>query len=308
MIAAAALPRGSVILTEAPLFKYPSTNVPPSVLDRLVTDAVSNLSNEKKAAFLALHCAQSKQTSAVSPAVGICSTNAFGLGYKSRESGIFEVASRFNHSCLPNASHFWKAGRGVMEVTAQRDIPEGAEITMSYLSSSEFFLPHKPRQAVLEYRYGFRCDCAACAGPEVRARDERRVQIQRMDDEIGGGVLMIMNPARAMKFCRQIIKWLQLECLDEMLPRAYYDVFQLAIAHGDQARASAFMKIERRVRRELEGDDAEDMTPEKNALIEQPQSHRAFQAFSKRWQSTVSMRREEGSAGFDQWLWMRAEA
>jgi len=308
MIAAAAIPSGRVILTEAPLFKYPFTNVPPSVLDRLVTDAVSNLSNEKKAAFLGLHCAQSKQTSAVSPAVGICVTNAFGLGGNGRESGIFEVASRFNHSCLPNAHHVWKAGRGVMEVTATRDIPEGTEITMSYLSLSEFFVPHKPRQAVLEDRYGFRCDCAACAGPEVRARDKRRVQISRMDDEVGGGVLIIMNPARAMKFCRQIIKLLPLECLDAELPRVYFDAFQLAIAHGDQARASAFMKIQRRVRREFEGDDASDMTPEMNALVEQPQSHYVFQAVSKRWQSTVSMRREEGSAGFDQWLWMRAEA
>jgi len=187
------------------------------------------------------------------------------------------------------------------------DIPEGAEITMSYLALSEFFRSHKARQGILEERYGFRCDCGACAGPEVQARDKRRVQISRMDDEVGGGVLIATNPARAMKFCWQVIKLIPLESLEAELPRAYFDAFQLAIAHGDQARASAFMKIQRRLRRLFEGDDASDMTPEMNALVEQPQSHYVFQAVSRRWQSTVSMRREEDSAGFDEWLWMRAE-
>ena len=311
MIATAAIPTGTVILTEAPLFTYPSasfTITPSSAMNQLITDAVSKLSQEKQAAFLALHCAQSKATSLVPQFLGICVTNAFGLGGNARESGVFEIASRFNHSCLPNAHHVWKHGRGVMEVTATRDIPEGAEIAMSYLSLSEFFRPHKARQGILEERYGFRCDCGACAGPEVRARDKRRAQISRMDDEVGGGVLIAMNPAKAMKFCRQVIRLLPLENLETELPRAYFDAFQIAIAHGDQARASAFMKLQRRLRRLFEGDDASDMTPEMNALVEQPQSHYVFQAVSSRWKSTVSMRREEGSAGFDEWLWMRAEA
>ena len=128
-----------------------------------------------------------------------------------------------------------------------------------------------------------------------------------MDDEVGGGVLIATNPARAMKFCRQVIKLVPLENLEAELPRVYFDAFQLAIAHGDQARASAFMQVQRRLRRLFEGDDASDMTPEMNALVEKPQSHYVFQAVSRRWQSTVSMRREEDSVGFDEWLWMRAE-
>ncbi|KAF8424472.1 hypothetical protein EV426DRAFT_598086 [Tirmania nivea] len=310
MIATTAIPPGTVILTEAPLFQYPSsssTHIPLSVLNKYITDAVFKLPKEKQGVFLALHCAQSKATSLAPPFLAICITNAFGLGGTGSQSGIFEIASRFNHSCLPNAHHVWKQERGVMEVTATSDIPEGTEITMSYLALSEFFRPHKARQGILEERYGFRCDCGACAGPEVQARDKRRAQISRMDDEVGGGILIATNPARAMKFCRQIIRLLPLERLEGEVPRVYFDAFQLAIAHGDQARASAFMKVQRRLRRQLEGNDAADMTPEFNALVEQPQSHYVFQAVSRRWQSTVSMRREEGSIGFDEWLWMRAE-
>lgn len=79
-----------------------------------------------------------------------------------------------------------------------------------------------------------------------------------------------------MKFCRQVIELMPLESVEEKLPRVYFDAFQLAIAYGDQARASAVMKVHRRLRRLFEGDDAFDMTPEMNALVEEPQSHSVF--------------------------------
>lgn len=312
VIATADIPRGTVILAEAPLFQYPKASasgveLQPSAVNDLITKAVSKLSAEKRAAFLDLHKAQSKATSTAPPFLAIGITNGFGLGGDSTETGIFEIASRFNHSCLPNAQHVWKAGRKVMEVRAMSDIAEGAEITMCYLSLQECFQQHNPRQALLEHRYGFRCDCGACKGPEVATRDQRRSNISKMDDAVGGGMLIAINPARTLKYCRQVLQLLPLESFQGELPRVYFDAFQVVLAHGDLARASAFMKLKIKFRRLYEGDDASDLTPEHNAWVERPQSHYVYRAISNQWSTSLSMRREEDSAGFEEWLWLRAE-
>lgn len=307
MFATAAIPTGTVILSEAPLFQYPRALVSnPTVANDFITKAILELPAEKRVAFLDLHKAQSKSTSKVPQYLAICITNGFGLGGDSTETGVFELASRFNHSCLPNAQHVWKANRKVMEVRAMSDIAEGAEITMSYLSPREFLQTHKVRQSTLQDRYGFCCDCGACKGPEVKVRDSRRTELLRMDDAVGGG-LIVSNPARAMKFCQQVIELFPLESLSGEVPRVYFDAFQVALAHGDQARASEFMKIKIRLRKLYEGDDASDLTPESNAWVERPQAHYTYRAVSNQWSTSLSMRQNEKSAGYKGWLWMRAE-
>jgi hypothetical protein len=90
-------------------------------------------------------------------------------------------------------------------------------------------------------------------------------------------------------------------------PNAYYDAFQVCVAHGDLARASAFMKLNINWRELYEGEAAEVAVAEKRRLVRRPELHRLYQEVSRKWRSKTSHAREEESEGFEEWLWMRAE-
>ncbi|KLT44665.1 SET domain-containing protein [Cutaneotrichosporon oleaginosum] len=72
------------------------------------------------------------------------------------------IVALCNHSCWPNAVVVFPSGRE-MCVVAIRDIAPGEEILTAYIDVS---LPLAERQADLQSRYGFTCDCALCAKGE----------------------------------------------------------------------------------------------------------------------------------------------
>ncbi|KAF8466119.1 hypothetical protein BDZ91DRAFT_725487 [Kalaharituber pfeilii] len=252
MVASAAIPQGTLLLSKVPLFTFLSNTV-----------QLQSLSNQatKQNAFLGLHNAQVKPYSTLPPFLGICGTNCFGLGVPAVESGVFKESSRFNHSCIPNANHTWNFKSREMEIRAIKDIEQGAEITICYLSTKESLQPHRVRQVILQQRYRFLCNCPA------------------LNNTIGNGILITTNLSRALQHCKRVIGLLSLVGQEEQLKCGYYDAFQIAIAYGDQSRASTFMKLYVKY-----------LTTEKTALL-----------------SRVGMTREKGSIGFEEWLWMRAE-
>ena len=81
---------------------------------------------------------------------------------------------RAPNSCSPNATIAWHIASLALFVTAVRDIPAGAEISMRYC---EPLLPSAERQQFLRANYGFTCACAACADPA--ASDARRAGIMQ---------------------------------------------------------------------------------------------------------------------------------
>ncbi|MEW5305732.1 MAG: hypothetical protein WDW36_008251 [Sanguina aurantia] len=64
-----------------------------------------------------------------------------------------------NHSCAPNATAYTVGDRLVVVATQQ--IPQGGEITLSYLGS-RLTLPLSVRRAELRQVYGFKCKCSRC--------------------------------------------------------------------------------------------------------------------------------------------------
>lgn len=80
---------------------------------------------------------------------------------KDMATGIFETASRINHSCVPNSAYVWKENVGRMVFWNRVKLLEGEEITVDY--------GHKPNQ--LRRIYGFECQCGGCTDPgsEVRS-------------------------------------------------------------------------------------------------------------------------------------------
>ncbi|KAJ3678191.1 hypothetical protein LUZ60_001994 [Juncus effusus] len=100
------------------------------------------------------------------------STIASGI----RASGIYMLASRFNHDCLPNACRFDyfddpnRENNTDIIIRALHEIPEGKEVCVSYFRVNKGY---KERQSKLMEIYGFKCECERC-----------RHEMERME---GGG-------------------------------------------------------------------------------------------------------------------------
>lgn len=73
-------------------------------------------------------------------------------------TGLFESASRINHSCMPNLGYVWKEsiGRMLFYVTAKAGVRAGEECMVDYGHKREY----------LKKIYGFDCNCRACTEAE----------------------------------------------------------------------------------------------------------------------------------------------
>src|SRR5437870_2844607 len=125
MVARTTISPGTLIVAEEPLFSFPSavfsnealtvTKHPESTLNTMIATAVKALSKEKQVAFLELHNSKTK----LGVFLGIWQTNAFELA-ENGEDAVFEIASRFNHSCFPNAAYSWNQNTQRMEIRATK--------------------------------------------------------------------------------------------------------------------------------------------------------------------------------------------
>jgi hypothetical protein len=108
MFAAAPLKPGDVILEEEPLLSFPAS-FPPTEVD--LAEALQQLPDARRAAYMALGNRFSIEDSP--PLTGIWATNAYvqvasisGSGSTSTADchGVWQLASRINHSCLATAT------------------------------------------------------------------------------------------------------------------------------------------------------------------------------------------------------------
>lgn len=78
-----------------------------------------------------------------------------------RESGsaVYVLASMLNHSCIPNVGVGFPRNTHEIRLTAERDIPRHEQLSVSYIDSDA---PVAERQRILEFSYGFRCECEKC--------------------------------------------------------------------------------------------------------------------------------------------------
>jgi hypothetical protein len=98
VIALANMPRGTRILAEAPLItinKESERNI--NKLRGALVEAFNKLSMSRRGEFIQLHNAFPQEGTLL----GIYYTNAFGIN--KNKTSVFFPASRFNHSCRPNA-------------------------------------------------------------------------------------------------------------------------------------------------------------------------------------------------------------
>ena len=82
---------------------------------------------------------------------------------RERPSGLFELPSFCNHSCLPTGSRFFFGD--IMISRARCDLRAGEEVTLAYCDAR-----HLP---ILQRQWGFTCHCALC---KANALDSPRSQ------------------------------------------------------------------------------------------------------------------------------------
>jgi len=147
---------GTILLSEAPLVTLIDTGSRADPLDI----AVNALSPSKKASFLSLHHFSRNKNESVSRSI------VYSNGYSIQNdlaTGVFETASRINHSCAPNSHYVWKESIGRMLFWNRFKLLAGEEVTVDY--------GHKKKY--LEKIYGFECHCGGCtdSGSDVRSNN-----------------------------------------------------------------------------------------------------------------------------------------
>ncbi len=95
---------------------------------------------------------------------------------------MFLNASRFNHSCFPNADGFYDSKSDHLKITALADIRANEEITISYIPH---LIPRAQRQELLS-TWRFVCHCQACDvhNPSSIAYEARRRSISRLQADL----------------------------------------------------------------------------------------------------------------------------
>ncbi|KAF8257075.1 hypothetical protein EI94DRAFT_81785 [Lactarius quietus] len=178
--------RGDLILSETPIFSIPTHVFEPSKYFP-VKNAVRNLSPVHLDEYLSLHNSHTECPCFQNPLAGIYSTNAFDLSVDDTDSGICLKASRFNHSCSPNAKFSFNSNTGVLRIYALGTIPCGEEIFIAYINGRGLYgAPRRSRRAFLRHWYHFNCACSICSlsEAEYKKSDIRRVKANELREKI----------------------------------------------------------------------------------------------------------------------------
>ena len=158
------LPQNTSILTETPLLV-----LPPRYDENVTHSTVATLPSDCRFAFYSLHAHARRPSYSLEHQ--ICSTNKFQ--WVNGWVAVFDVISRFNHSCCPNAEVEWFEqidgggygwGEYKMEVVV---LKEGG-----LMAGDEIFIDYGRRGRDLLDYYGFVCQCVGCSAGEVEMARE----------------------------------------------------------------------------------------------------------------------------------------
>lgn len=287
---------GTCILSEPPLFTTANVNTSETP-ERALAAILKSLPKESQRAFLSLH----NNNPGKEPLSNIVRSNAYPLGPAADVGGVFPQIARINHSCRSNAQQAWNERLGRETVYAVRPIAEGEEITVSYHVGGT----SSARRGQLKQFFGFDCMCEICALPpaELAASDAKVLRAEQLDASIGDPKRVMLTPEKALGDCRALLRLYEDEGIRDMrLPRLWYDAFQIANMHGDEARARVFAQRSREARVLCEGEESEDARVMMGLSIN-PKGDESYGA-SKKWaQGVEKVPKDLDAPSFEKWLW-----
>ncbi len=182
--------QGETLFVEEPVIEVLQESPQPNMKDlKRWVDLFAQLPEEKRQSILELCCNEVAPNGGLASLLGQTGEGAKALSgdlpvevvwkfLRIMEGNSFQVptdagvrvemvllGSRMNHSCLPNALR-GPGQNGTVEVRALRDIGEGEEVNVSYISEA-LSKPTAPRRAILEARWQFKCLCERCQASDV---------------------------------------------------------------------------------------------------------------------------------------------
>ncbi|KAL0258996.1 hypothetical protein SLS55_006501, partial [Diplodia seriata] len=302
IIATSAIPKGTRIICEQPIFKLPSYSPSTIYIAGIVGAELHKLSKDKQRAYFSL---PNRYKAKYGVFAGIAQTNSFPLGYDEvTEIGVFLEASCIKHACKANTQEAWNPNIDRLTVHAVKDIEEGEEITRDYLPDVETY---PDRQAKLKADFDFDCLCELCSlPPEQRQQsDRRREEITRLDDKLN--LIFLTEPMSCFNDVRTALHLLEEEGItDSRVPRFYYYAFQNAILHGDQGRAKIFVDRAYTIQVVCDGEDSP-QAEKLRRLVEKPSDHRLYGTSSIWMAGLDSIPQGLSEQEFENWLWRSGE-
>ena len=140
---------------------------------------------------------------------------------------------------------------------------------------------------------------------ERQISDDRRRRIQQLDEAIGDPSRVFTRPHECLADRHTLLRILKDEYGEATSPltaRLYYDAFQIAISHSDQARASVFAARAYDARMICEGEDSPE-TRKMKGLKNNPAGHLNIGA-SQQWKTAKGMiPKGLDDDAFEKWLW-----
>ena len=197
--------RGDLILSDKPLFCIPT--IKPLVFHSIEA-AVQSLSPTNLDSYLSLENSHKTCSCFPTPLLSIFFTNAFSVSESSNDGALCLKASRFNHSCSPNARYSFNPNSREIRIYALGTIPRGEEIFVSYMSGRGLYAnPRHLRQANLRIRYHFTCACSICSLPEAESKmsDARRQKVDELWEAINR-----LKPAKAVQCLNLVVDAIRL--------------------------------------------------------------------------------------------------
>ena len=143
--------------------------------------------------------------------LAVVGNNSFQCLRDPEYDAFYVKASRFNHSCCPNA--FADTSKERVIVRALRDIKPGEEVSISYWVARE---PLQIRQQ-RHISKGFRCGCPRCVHEEVNgdpmslAADSKLEQAQRLNHFLASPEAAMIHPLELVHMLEPAVK----ECLED---------------------------------------------------------------------------------------------
>ena len=150
----------------------------------------------------------------------VFSSNCMDMGFNGQYGqGLFLIASRLQHSCVPNVQQGYNATLKMSTVYVTRDVKEGEELTRSYIQ--HVYNDYEQRADLLS-RWNFKCDCVACLGPQAALRERRLRRITEhvtgleMYDMGAGSFAAPSGPREAVAWAEEVVGLMKMQGVDDL--------------------------------------------------------------------------------------------
>ncbi|OCF77767.1 hypothetical protein I204_01768 [Kwoniella mangroviensis CBS 8886] len=246
--------KGDLIIIEKPYLVLPLTEDGEEPDNKVYHKLYLNLSLEHKRIFDGLY-ERKDDLADKDHIVNKIDTNAIPLAQTSQDGsvvmkkmGLFEVISRVNHGCKPNAGWYWYGEEREMRLYAYTDIPAHAEITCSYLSYEQLLEPSSIRRSILLIGFGFECICKGCnqSSIDILKSDNRLIELESLRNEWSNKNIVEYckiddDVIKTLRKLNRSLKLLEREEKFNQLGEVYEKIFEVYAVHGssDSSRLAA---------------------------------------------------------------------